>query len=202
MSLGNTVRPTPRRLRWYDPEWRYRRQEHRPWIVAVLRSDAAAGGHQTDRESGLDGERRIDWLTASPSGGWCTPRSDRLVSKPRCQRTPSHQRRVIVRPVRHTIFRRGEFVATRLVELVGHGFLHRGIGRPATLPSAHPDRQSGLCSLDVPPVSRNDAQSPGVHAPTRSRVTTSPMQTCLQSRRWSRLWPRLACGLPAASPSK
>src|SRR5271169_2775482 len=36
--------------------------------------------HQTDRESGLDGKRRIDWLTASPSGGWCTPRSDRLVS--------------------------------------------------------------------------------------------------------------------------
>ena len=35
-----------------------------------------------------------------------------------------------------------------------------------------------------------------------SVVTTSPMHTCLQSRRWSREWPRFACGLRFASPSK
>ncbi len=120
----------------------------------------------------LDGERRIDRLTASPSGGSCTPLSDRLIGEPHRQCTPPHQSCVIVRPVRHTIFRRGDFVAARFVELVRHGFLHLGIGRPATLPPG--DRQSGLRSLDVPFAPRNDGQDPGIHAPTRFPSDAAP----------------------------
>ena len=41
------------------------------------------------------------------------------------------------------------------------------MARPATLPFGHQDRQSGLRSLHVPLGSRNDGQSPGIHAPTR-----------------------------------
>jgi antirestriction protein ArdC len=58
-------------------------------------------------------------------------------------------------------------VAARLVELVRHGFLHRDMARPATLPFGHQDRQSGLRSLHVPLGIRNDGQYPGIHAPTR-----------------------------------
>ena len=93
--------------------------------------------HQAKRKRGLDGYCRIDRLTATPSGGWCTPLSDRLVGEPHRQCTPPHQSCVIVRPVRDTIFRGGDFVATRFVELVRHGFLHRGKGQSATLPFGH-----------------------------------------------------------------
>ncbi len=154
----------------YGREWQYRCRAEPQSIAAVLQSDAAAGGTPAKRKRGLDGYCRIDRLTATPSGGWCTPLSNRLVGEPHRQCTPSHQSCVIVRPVRDTIFRGGDFVATRFVELVRHGFLHRGIGQSATLPFGHQDRQFGLRSRDVRFAVRNDGQCPGIHAPTRWRT--------------------------------
>ena len=106
--------------------------------------------HQPYRQGGFDGECRIDRLTASPSGGRCVPLSNRLVGEPHRQPTPPNQSCVIVRPIRHTIFCRGDLVAARFVEFVWHGFPHQSVGRPATLPFEHEDRQSGIRLLDTP----------------------------------------------------
>src|SRR5215471_15942640 len=89
--------------------------------------------HQTYCQGSFDGERRIDQLTASPSGGWCTPLSNRLVGEPHRQCSPPNQSCVIVRRIRHTIFCRGDLVAARFVELVRHGFLLWSVGLPTTL---------------------------------------------------------------------
>ena len=71
-------------------------------------------------------------------------------------------------------------MAAGLVELIRHGFLHRGMGRSATLPFGHQDRQSGLRSLHVPLASRNDGQYPGLHAPTRVDGARQDLDTTLR----------------------
>ena len=66
------------------------------------------------------------------------------------------------------------------------GSLHRGIRRPATLPFGHQDRQSGLRSLDVPPVSRNDGLVSDIHAPTRFSASGGALLFHLLSKLYER----------------
>src|SRR5271156_6477186 len=49
--------------------------------------------HQAKREAGLDGDRRIDCLTAPLSARRCMPRRHRLRGEPHRQASPSNQRR-------------------------------------------------------------------------------------------------------------
>jgi hypothetical protein len=132
--------------------------------------------HQTYRQGSFDGEHRIDRLTASPSRDWCVPLGKRLVGEPHRECAPPDHSCVIVRPIRRTIFCRGDLVAARLVEFVWHGFPHQSVGRPATLPLEHEDRQSGIRLLDMLFVSPNNDRYLGIRAPTPRNIhRTEPL---------------------------
>src|SRR5271168_2640702 len=78
--------------------------------------------HQTKREAGLDGDRRIDWLTAPLSGRRRMPYRHGLRGEPHRQASPSNQRGIVFRPVRHPVSGLGKLVATVFGELVRHEF--------------------------------------------------------------------------------
>ena len=59
-----------------------------------------------------------------------------------------------------------------------------------------------LNRLQLPRVESANSRAIGEPGPMTARLTTRPMQTCLQSGRLSREWPRCACGFAFASPSK
>ena len=138
--------------------------------------------HQTHCQGSLDRQCRIGSADRLAFRWQVQPLGDRLVVvNHTVSAPPSHQSRVIVRPVRHTIFRRGDFVAARLVELDAAWVPTSGYGTAchATVrASGSPIRPSR--SLHVPLESRNDGQHPGIHAPTRgvsSSASLTPHQT-------------------------
>src|SRR6202034_3816556 len=60
--------------------------------------------YQAEREARLDGDRRVDRLTAPPSGGRRLPCRDRLLGHPYGQASAPDQRSVVFRPVRDPVF--------------------------------------------------------------------------------------------------
>src|SRR5277367_5569810 len=51
--------------------------------------------HQTKREAGLNGDRRIDWLATPLSCRRRMPCSNRLLGEPHRQASPSYQRGIV-----------------------------------------------------------------------------------------------------------
>ena len=78
--------------------------------------------HQTQRETGLDGQRRIDRLTITLSGVRRSPCRQRLLSDPHGQASPPRQSSIIFRPIGDPISRLRELVMAVLVEFVRRGF--------------------------------------------------------------------------------
>src|SRR5436309_1973143 len=95
--------------------------------------------HQAKREAGLDGDRRIDWLTAPLSGGRGMPGLNGFFGQPNGDAPPPYQGRVVFRPVRDPVSGLRDFVAAGLIELVGHGSSkRRGIALAPTILPARP----------------------------------------------------------------
>jgi hypothetical protein len=89
--------------------------------------------HQAKRETGLNGDRRTDWLAAPLSGRRRMPCRHRLVGEPHRQTSPSNQRGIVFRPVSLPVSGLGKLVATAFGELVRHEFPHNQQGGTAGL---------------------------------------------------------------------
>jgi hypothetical protein len=76
--------------------------------------------HQTKCEAGLSGDRRIDWLAAPLSGRRRVLCCHRLLGEPHRQPSPSNQRGIVFRPVRHPVSGLGKLVASAFGEFVRH----------------------------------------------------------------------------------
>ena len=94
--------------------------------------------YQAKREARLDGDRRIDRLTAPLSGGRRMPCRHSLFGDPYRQASPPDQRRIVFRPIRHPVPSHRDLVAAALVELVRHGVSKRWLSRRLTLLSCRP----------------------------------------------------------------
>jgi hypothetical protein len=67
--------------------------------------------YQAERKARLDGDRRIDRLTAPLSGGRRQPSRYGLLGNPHRQASALDQRGVVFRPVRDPVFGPGDLVA-------------------------------------------------------------------------------------------
>jgi hypothetical protein len=74
--------------------------------------------HEAKREARLDGDRRIDRLTASSGGMLCL---HDFVGEPHGKASPPHERRIVFRPVRHLVSGPWDLVTAALIKFVGHG---------------------------------------------------------------------------------
>src|ERR1700722_911237 len=84
--------------------------------------------YQAEREARLDGDCRVDRLTAPLSGGPRLPCRDRLLGHPYGQASTLDQRHVVFRPVGDPVFGFGNLVAAAFVELVRHRSHQQGTG--------------------------------------------------------------------------
>src|SRR3984957_20146192 len=78
--------------------------------------------HQAKCEAGLDGDRRINRLTAPFSDRRRMPCRHGLLSEPYRQTSSPYQRGIVFRPVRHPVSGFWDFMAAAFVEFVRHGF--------------------------------------------------------------------------------
>src|ERR1700751_1111301 len=96
--------------------------------------------HQAKREARLDGDRRIDRLTASRSGGGGMPCLHGFLGEPHGEDSSPHQRRIVFWPIRHPVPGPRDLMTAALIELVGHGSSKRWGVAPAILQSFRPSR--------------------------------------------------------------
>ena len=73
--------------------------------------------YETERETGLDSDRRIYRLTASFPGRRGMPSLNRFLSEPHRDAPAPHQSGVIFRPVRNPVLGLRDLVPAALIEL-------------------------------------------------------------------------------------